>query len=338
MGTTVKTIRDYSPNYIINGAMDFWQRGNATYTLINASSNYARTDRWMFRYGGSGGGSLDRATTVPPSPAPIFKYSLKFTQTSALVTSLQALQKIEADIMKPLVGQVMTISCWVMFAATTDNYSITAITPTSSSDDTWTTVPISNDVTVASTLIPSSSFTAGVWTQVSCTFTVPASASKGLAVSLTNNGSTTNGLIYYMTGAQLTLGAGVPPVFQRAGTTMFGELSLCQRYYEKSYDIDVAPGTATNTGEIICVAAATGTTAAITSMLFKVQKRISGPTVIGYSNSTGASNNLFNNNLAADFAVVSTGPFHNGVIFRSNGTSITAGQQIQGHYTADAEL
>lgn len=37
---------------------------------------------------------------------------------------------------------------------------------------------------------------------------------------------------------------GTDVVFQRAGRTFAHELQMCQRYYEKSYDLEIAPGTA----------------------------------------------------------------------------------------------
>jgi hypothetical protein len=50
----------------------------------------------------------------------------------------------------------------------------------------------------------------------------------------------TNAATMYITGVQLEEGTTATPFEQRLYGT---ELALCQRYYEKSYNIDVAPGT-----------------------------------------------------------------------------------------------
>jgi hypothetical protein len=55
----------------------------------------------------------------------------------------------------------------------------------------------------------------------------------------------TNGATFYVTGVQLEKGSTATSFDYRPYTT---ELQLAQRYYEKSYNIDVAPLTGTNVG------------------------------------------------------------------------------------------
>ena len=55
----------------------------------------------------------------------------------------------------------------------------------------------------------------------------------------------TNGATFYITGVQLEKGSVATPFeFRSIGQ----ELALCQRYYQKSYNVDVAPGTNTTSG------------------------------------------------------------------------------------------
>ena len=58
----------------------------------------------------------------------------------------------------------------------------------------------------------------------------------------------TNGATFYITGVQLEKGVTATSFDYRPYGT---ELQLCQRYYEKSYDIDVVPGTATVNGLVL---------------------------------------------------------------------------------------
>jgi hypothetical protein len=76
--------------------------------------------------------------------------------------------------------------------------------------------------------------TAGAWTAGNFT-----SATGALSVV------GTNGATFYITGVQLEAGTVATPFERRS----YGaELALCQRYYEKSYDTETAPGTNTTTG------------------------------------------------------------------------------------------
>ena len=57
----------------------------------------------------------------------------------------------------------------------------------------------------------------------------------------------TNGATFYITGVQLEKGSVATPFEYRPYGT---ELALCQRYFQKSYDIGTAVGTATRTGMV----------------------------------------------------------------------------------------
>ncbi len=112
------------------------------------------------------------------------------------------------------------------------------------------------------------------------------------------------------------------------------ELALCHRYYEKSYDMATTPGTATSTGFSYL---ATGTTSAGAvssgrSIEFSVRKR-GTPTVTLYSNSDGASGNVFSQligNTATTAASVGQHTFAVAIQ--------VASYDIEFQWTADAEL
>ncbi|MBB6730063.1 hypothetical protein [Cohnella zeiphila] len=99
------------------------------------------------------------------------------------------------------------------------------------------------------------------------------------------------------TSAETFQGAGTTDIAQvqlNAGDTALPfqprsfaeELTLCQRYFEKSYDISTTPGTITDVGRIGGRVQATGNFAVECGIRFRVAKRIS-PTVQTYSPDSG---------------------------------------------------
>ena len=91
---------------------------------------------------------------------------------------------------------------------------------------------------------------------------------------------------FYITGVQLEKGSTATSFDYRPYGT---ELQLCQRYFEKSYDISVAPGTATNNGEYMfwygyganSAGSSTNAIECWANNVFKVQKRAT-VTVVTY--------------------------------------------------------
>jgi hypothetical protein len=108
------------------------------------------------------------------------------------------------------------------------------------------------------------------------------------------------------------------------------ELALCQRYYQKSYNTNVAPGTVTEDGNVEDMS--TGIYLFIDRPL-KCSMRYA-PTVVLYNSATGATGTWRDSTLA-NKAVAGIGAMNN-IIFIS--AVLTANAIISGHYTAEAEL
>lgn len=135
---------------------------------------------------------------------------------------------------------------------------------------------------------------------------------------------------------QLDQGALITPFEARPFSV---ELSLCQRYYEKSYDLPIAPGTITDTGQSAYVANASG--AGAMSIPFCSLKRTS-PTITIYNPVIGTSGTWRNSSdanvtLTTNPAVLGTNlPGTRG--FSLGGVTANSSATIRGHWVADAEL
>ena len=135
--------------------------------------------------------------------------------------------------------------------------------------------------------------------------------------------------------------------FQRAGRTIQQELAMCQRYYEKSYEVDVAPGTAAAATGRVTVAATAQTSSIMTLgsiTTFKVQKR-TPPSVAFYNSGSGASGTwqYFSpgNGSPTNFSATLNLAGSDGFEISNSGSPgfpTTTAFIALGHYTADAEL
>lgn len=140
----------------------------------------------------------------------------------------------------------------------------------------------------------------------------------------------TSGAFFYITGVQLEQGS-VATKFEQV--LLAGQLEKCLRYYEKSYNLVVNPGTVSEFGKQYYIAP---TTAIRPSVSFSVRKR-GQPTLTYYSPFSGASGNFRNESAGADQASQSVTVGETGFVAEKT-TSGTAGNAYTFHWTADAEL
>jgi len=331
-------------NAIINGNMSVWQRG--TTTLTNPASATYFPDRFQLVHGLGDGTYNAICEAVTPVACFPFTSALKIDCTH-IETAVAAGEymfisyKVEGYDFVPFEGRTATLSFWVK-ATKVGTYCVcfrnNALDKSYVAEYTVNVTNTWEKKTVTLTFNSGGTFlyTNGIGLQISwavlCGSTYQTTkdtwaSGNYLATSNQVNGFDSTDNNFSLTGVQLELGS-VATEFE---TRPYAEeLALCQRYYQKSYNIDVAPGTATYVGEVYDIS--TGPYLC-TDRPLKCSMRYA-PTVVLYNPVTGATG-TWRDSALADKAVAGTGSMNN-IIFTSS--VATANAVIGGHYTAEAEL
>jgi hypothetical protein len=351
-------------NRLINSGMVIDQR-NAGASVSNTGAVAYTIDRW-YSQGVSSAGvfSCQQVTDAPTG----FAYSEKLTVTTSSTPSgtqtYRYIQRLEgnnlADFNLGLSGCVsFTLSFWVkssltgtfggsFWGAGATRWYVFSYTVNSA--NTW------EYKTVTITPITSGSFdtTTGVGLQL--TFNIGAGSSVlGSAGSwISNAGSpeyygptgqtniiATNGATWQITGVQLEKGSTATSFDYRPYGT---EFQLCQRYYQKSYDIGTVPGTNTGVNSYSARNQDYSNSRSTFSMpiSWKVDMR-STPTFTPYTiGGTSGSVSLASGNPAAE-STTSTCTVFYGLGSKSISgfdvnSGVPAGQYCNFHYTISAEL
>jgi len=208
---TISASTYQSPNFLINGGFDIWQRGTSSTT----SAAYL-ADRWTHLWS-AGTATVSRSTDVPETTLP---YSLSLASTSGTNPILR--QNIESVNALPLVGRTVTFSIWAKSTVGTGGLNWVTAFPTTTADTFSATTQDQSGTFTAS-------MTVGTWTRYSATFVVGAGAVRGYLVQVLRNVTTTSTTTLYA-GAQLELGS-FTTSFRRNAPSIQAELAACQRYY-----------------------------------------------------------------------------------------------------------
>lgn len=339
-------------NLLINGDMQIAQRGTSL-ASITSGSNYI-VDRFKFQVNTQGTWTMSQETDAPSGSG--FNKSLKILCTTAdsspaagdyvlLNQTLegQNLQQIRKGTPS---AQPLSLTFWVKSNVTgtyilemrdQDNTRQVSQSYTISTSGTWEKKSIlipadsigalDNDNNLS--LFPiwwlgaGSNFTSGT---LATTWATGTDANK--AVGQTNLASATNNY-WQITGVQLEVGPIATP-FEFKPIDV--ELTQCKRYYEKSYNQGVNPGTSTTVGSIRFRAPSSSVEIGVP---FSITKR-AAPTVTLYS-TTGASGNIRDLSTSTNGAAT-TDTVGDSWFFATKTTGGTAGNSYAFHYVADIEL
>jgi hypothetical protein len=304
-------------NRIINGDMRIDQRnGGASQSITAASPSYS-VDRFIVRPIGA----TVTGQRVAGTGSTQYVYQLTGV---ASVTQLQFEQRIEASNSYDLAGgnatlsvnlsnSLLTTASWILYYATaTDNFA-------------------------SNTLISSGSWTvSSSIARYNATISIPAAATTGLYLII-YVGAQTSGT-FKIGDVQLEAGS-TATEFERIpiGT----ELASCQRYFQKTYDVETAQATATNLGMVYVGSTATGVYG-LGGVQYASNMR-SIPSIRYWDgsgnenkcsyivNNSGSTSFVENTNLASAPYNISTRGFLVGANVGANSASYI-------HYTANSEL
>lgn len=341
-------------NFWHNGAFDFWQRGT---TLAAIAASTTGPDRLSYlKIATAAVHTVSRSTDVPTVGEAGYQaaYSALVECTTAdaslTVDLVSLVHSIEGCDFAELFEKEVTLSFWVKssktgincvrFAGGTQAYIVEY---TINAADTWEkkTITLTLDPTgsiadnfkrgsyglnVQFILMSSSIWhgSAGSWQAAGNLFST--------SNQVNNCDSTSN--TFRLALVKLEIGDTATP-FTRAGNTIDEELRICQRFYEKSYDLDTAPGTVTDAGAISFYSAVSGSSKGI-SVPLKVPKRLwsSGRLTI-YSPSTGTEARVFDVDAAGDITVSAyDGGGESAVSFLAG--AYVAGNRYRYHYVFNA--
>lgn len=236
-------------NFIINGGFDFFQRGGSfgnSAVNISTTPTYLAPDRYKVSFAGTVTGTpkvSQVASTLNGKAKWAIQYTAQRNASSLNLVMEQRIEGIEARELTAIGSAGFSIQVFSPISGT--QLQLTLNYPTS--EDNYTTVTQFFQSTSSTTIA------ASTWTQVNFTnIAVPSNAANGISVIATlivpsgTDGSAQN---YQFT--QLHLNSGITiPVFSRHGKNISAELTACQRFYEKSYDTTVNPGSATGSGAV----------------------------------------------------------------------------------------
>ena len=290
MKTPEFDFRDLARNLIINGDMRINQRfGGNTITTGSLLNTALTLDRWVYN-----ATQAAKFTAIRDSAGGNAANGLPWYHNLTCVASYTPLtgdyfllsQHIEGNNTIQLAwgtssAKAVTLSFWTKSSVTGTLGGVIRNGAQNRSYPFSYTVLVANVWEYKTIVIPGD--TAGTWLTnngigMSVFFSLGAGASLSgpantwaSANYVSASGATnvvTNGATWNVTGVQINEGAVAAPFQHRSASD---ELILCQRYYEKSYDLDTPPLTATNNGAVSQYSNAS--TSVRGSVIFRVVKR-----------------------------------------------------------------
>ena len=316
-------------NKCINGGFEIWQRGTSFPSIPINTPTYT-ADRWTITWAGTAGSAginLGNGYTAGTNAM------LLVGVASNSYVDLR--QRFEADDVEKWRGNTVTLSARI--------YNNTGATIIANSLVVLGSVPSAKDNWAGSTQVLVSTFTHAAilnatWGYVYYTFNPSAYAgiANGFDIGLRYQGLLAGQAINW---AEIQLEVSPIPLpfdWKPAGT----ELVLCQRYYEKSYDQGIVPGTISPNGqETNYIVLSSGTIVnAQMAIKYKIPKRAGAAIVLNtYSPATGTIAKIRDAQNAIDLnATLDSGGENSFRLYYTQTANATT--NVVAHWTSSAEL
>ena len=345
-------------NALMNGNFEIWQRGTSFATL-GASALVYTADRWAYMTNGAARATVTQDASVPTfaQAGVVLPYSLKVactTTNAAPATGNYSLlaQNIEGYLWRKFWQRPLVISFWVK-ASQTGTFGVTI--ESGASDRSYIgqyTVSVANTwefKTVAFLASPSSGTWplattpgAGLYFSLCAGATYISTAGSWLstnAFSVSGNvnvmSSTSN--VWQIAGLQLEVGTAASE-FEDVPFDV--NLQRCKRYFQKSFDYNVAPAPWPSAGSSGAQSWACGvgaSTASVYPVMLPVVMR-AAPVLVLW-NPSAANAQMRNGTLGTDFTLsaAANSSERNFWITATSPASSVAGNSVSVHWTADAE-
>lgn len=342
-------------NVIINSNFGIWQRG---LTATSVANNSYLADRWRYGKSGSMVHDVARSTDVPTfSESNVFSnFSLSLTSTTAdssIGTTDQCTlqQRIEGYLAKKIIGVPSILTFWVK-SSIAGTYCVSLRNLVDRSCVKTFIINSANVWERKEIKFPSSDGSSGTWnfttgTGLALTFCLAAGSSY---VSPTNGAWVVGD--YFSLSGQVNAVGNVNNTFKISQVQLeYGlrstayefrpyseELNMCQRYYEKSFNIDTIPEDAVSTsGALTWRSNFTTTNSYNDSIRYSVSKRAT-PTISLYNPDVISSDKIRNLEDGVNLPATAVNISEKSCVIRVNSSSVTAGRRLRTHWAASAEL
>lgn len=355
-GKVITTTSDIVTNALINPSMEIDQvNEGASVSLASGAASYI-VDGWNGQFSSATAVvAVQRVTDAPPGFAKSLKCTVATGAAVGATDHLLFFQGIEANNITnwssgTSSAQPLFLTFWVKSSIATytmcgalRNAAATrayCFNTTITNANVWEQKSISIPADVAGAWVNTGTaigavlfLSAAVGATYQGTVNVWAAANVLGTSACTNTLLSTNGATFQVTGVELKVSNVGTPFVRRPFAE---ELALCQRYYEKSYDIGVALGTATNNGaEYMFITLITSATGCGKDAVYKVAKRVA-PTITYYSPVTAATGKLRDEGNAADVTCNTSAIGLRGHSWSA--TPLSSTLQFRSHWVADARL